>query len=904
MLIQPFIEFWGKARPNPESGVAMHSLVAHSLDVASVAILMPSAIRIGLDGRTLAFLVSLHDIGKFSRPFQAQAVEHWPARALGRFDPDTPPPTGPKHDALALSILNDVVGDLLEGVLPPRSTGRQGWSNGHRSQLFHALAGHHGKPAREPLTPGPRVLCNGCRDAARDYVMCMLDVFRPPPLTRPDERMLRSIEWGLAGLVTLADWVGSRAAWFPYTALDALADPARYFWSVSTPRAASALSAAGLAYASPSRFKGLRDLFPAIKAPSPVQDWAERVVLPEGPLLAVIEDLTGSGKTEAALVLSHRLLASGRADGVFLALPTMATANAMYDRVADAYRRLFRDEAHPSLALVHGRALLDPRFARALEDTVPAVRAAQTAPAASSSDPSDQPAEAHCSAWLADDRRRALLAHVGVGTIDQALLAILPVRHATLRLQGLRGKVLVVDEAHAFDPYMHRELIELLRFHAFLGGSAVLLSATLPFTTRQRLVDAFRDGLGVDRLVLRERAYPLATLAGAASLAEHACDVREGLKRDVIVTRVPDPASALERIVAAAGAGAAVAWIRNTVDDALEAAAMIREAGIEPIVFHARFALRDRFEVEDRVLRRFGRDGAGADRACVLVATQVVEQSLDLDFDLLCTDLAPVDRLIQRAGRLWRHARGPRPLLSPELLILSPRPVADPGPGWIAELLPGTASVYPDWALLWRSARAIFSRPILRTPDDMRPLIETVSDSDAPDAVPAALSKAALRAAGKNRAATGIASQNVLVWEDGYRDGSGAWEPDTQTPTRLEERPEVTLRLARCEGDRVMPYAAAAGMDEKRAWSLSELKVARHRLATCAPPLKLEAACKAARADWGRWERDSDQFLLALLSPSDDKGEQAVTGTAEDGSLCIATYTPHEGLRWSPRPAA
>src|ERR1019366_32263 len=125
----------------------------------------------------------------------------------------------------------------------------------------------------------------------------------------------------------------------------------------------------------------------------------------------------------------------------------MAPANAMFDPLADSYRRLFVPEARPSLALAHSRADLDPRFAAALQAEV-------LPPARRTTDPADEPAEARC---------RALLAQVGVGTLDQALLAALPVRHAPLRLQGLTGKVLIVDEAHAFDPYMRRELVALLR---------------------------------------------------------------------------------------------------------------------------------------------------------------------------------------------------------------------------------------------------------------------------------------------------------------------------------------------------------------------------------------------------------------------------------------------------------
>ena len=722
-----FQSFWGKARPHKRAVSATHPVVAHALDVAAVALLLPRS-GLDLDGRTLGWLVSLHDIGKFSRTFQKMAPEHWPTDTLGPLDPANLPPPGPKHDALVLYLLQDAAADLLDGALPPRQGNRRGWTGGDRVRVFRAIGGHHGRPVGKPNVSNYAVGAE-CEASARAFVEAMSAVFQPPPLSLPtDGRAFARLEWSLAGLTILADWIGSRQAWFPYVSAAAVADPRAYLWTHALPQAAAALSAAGLAAARPAPFGGLRRLFPGVTLPSPVQRWAEEVPLPPGPILTVIEDLTGSGKTEAALTLAHRLLASGRANGVFMALPTMATANAMFDRMADAYRGLFKDEAHPSLALVHGRAALDPRFAPALDGGAEPGDVAADAP----EDAADQPAEFHCAAWLAEDRRRALLAHVGVGTIDQALLAVLPVRHAALRLQGLRGKVLVVDEAHAFDAYMRRELVELLHFHAALGGSAILLSATLPQDTRQMLVNAYRKGLGVAELPLASQDYPLATLTGAdGGIVEQHCAPRDGLPRTVAVVRLPNAAAALARVMQAARAGAAVAWVRNTVDDALSAAALLRAEGIEPLVFHARFALCDRLAIEAEVLRRFGRDGTPATRPGVLVATQVVEQSLDLDFDLLCTDLAPVDSLIQRAGRLWRHIRPLRPLDRPEMLVVSPEPVVAPGPDWIKGVLPGTAAVYRDPALLWRSARAIFARGTLITPDDMRPMIEAVADAEA-----------------------------------------------------------------------------------------------------------------------------------------------------------------------------
>jgi CRISPR-associated endonuclease/helicase Cas3 len=884
--VQPIIAaFWGKARLNVTAAIQAHPLVAHSLDVAAVAVLMAHRLTPAIDPRMLGFLVSLHDVGKFSRPFQAKRPELWPAGTLGPYRP-ADIAAGPSHDAVGGFVLSHALADRFLEILPPGNRRAPGWKASDSVYLWRALAGHHGRPTPTEHVLSRNVFCQGCESAVGRFVAEMHTVFQPPPWIRPPERDLPRLSWRLAGLTTLADWVGSRQEWFPFVAMADVADPGLYFWGHALPRAAAALAAAGLAAAPAAPFTGVRGLFPLIPPPTPIQHWAENAALPDGPVLAVIEDLTGSGKTEAALTLAHRLLADGRADGVYLALPTMATANAMFERLQHAYRRLFAPDGHPSLALAHGRAGLNAAFIAAIKG--------DGSLAGHARDPADEPAEAHCTAWLAQDRRRALLAHVGVGTLDQALLAVLPVRQAPLRLHGLAGKVLIVDEVHAFDPYMRHELATLLRFHASLGGSAILLSATLPAELRRQLVDAFRDGLGAPAAVLAEQAYPLATIAGADGVVETPCQPRPGLPRRVNVTRLPDAETAVERIAAAASAGAAVAWVRNTVDDAIEAVALLRQAGIEPLLFHARFAMADRLRIEREVLQRFG-PGERAGRPGVLVATQVVEQSLDIDFDLMVTDLAPADLLIQRAGRLWRHDRPlPRCVAGPELLVVSPDPVGDPPEYWIKAALPGTASVYRDHALLWRSAREVFRRGAIVTPEDMRPIIEAVFDRNSDGAVPPGLAASDQAAEGKKHADVGLSAQNVLDLRRGYSIDAGLWEPDIDTPTRLEDRPHVTLRLACLRDGKIVPYAGDT--DLLLAWAQSEVSVAQYRIAACPVPPELEAAALDAKAQWGRWERDSPVVVLALLRPDGDG--YTLDAQAESGAVVAARYDAWTGLSW------
>jgi CRISPR-associated endonuclease/helicase Cas3 len=272
-----------------------------------------------------------------------------------------------------------------------------------------------------------------------------------------------------------------------------------------------------------------------------------------------------------------------------------------------------------------------------------------------------------------------------------------------------------------------------------------------------------------------------------------------------------------------------------------------------------------------------------------------VEQSLDIDFDLMVTDLAPADLLIQRAGRLWRHCRGPRCVSGPQLLVVSPEPVNDPPAGWIRAALPGTSSVYKDHALLWRSAREVFQRGAIVTPEDMRPIIEAVFDREAAGSVPAGLAASDQAAQGKGLGQIGLAAQNVLDLRKGYSVDAGLWDSDTNTPTRLEDRAQVTLRLACLRDSAIVPYAGDA--DPLLAWAQSEVSVAQYRIAACPLMPGLEAAAGVARAQWGRWERDSPLVILAVLHPDGDG--YRLDARAESGTVVTARYNPRIGLSWS-----
>jgi CRISPR-associated endonuclease/helicase Cas3 len=598
--------------------------------------------------------------------------------------------------------------------------------------------------------------------------------------------------------------------------------PLTEYWLLAQQRAEQALKASGVLPVPVQAGKSLADFFPKIQFPSPLQAWAAQVELAAEPQLYILEDVTGAGKTEAAVLLAYRLMAAGLADGFFIGLPTMATANAMYGRIADVYRALF--SGVPSLALAHGsKNLVEPFSATVLRATKPEHDARQE----------DETASARCAAWLADHNKRALLAPAGVGTIDQAMQTVLHSRHQSIRLLGLYRKVLIVDEVHACDAYMEQVLCRVLEFHARAGGSVILLSATLPTHIKEALLKAYAGGRGASpgEGALANEQYPLVTCwhAGQADIpAMFPLASRPDVCRRVAVAYRSEMDAVLVSIRADLAAGRCVCWVRNTVADAIEAFRLLEEAG--PILFHARFTLQDRLEREAEILRLFGRDSMAEERrGRLVIATQVIEQSLDVDFDVLVSDLAPMDRLLQRAGRMHRHVRdlqgdrlqgaGARDQRdTPRMIVYGPSFTGEPGAAWYKAVLPGAAVVYPHHGHAWRTAREL-QRGGYDMPGDARALIESVfhpGDDDLPEN----LRSNAAKSDGQGLADKSIAQSNTLKFSGGYTRGDMLdWWSDARTPSRLGEASQ-NIVLARWVGDRLEPWAGA-----DRDWAYSTVRM-------------------------------------------------------------------------------
>lgn len=839
---------WRSPSPPPPESPTWHPLVYHSLDVAACCeailhvrrgALERVARLLHVDPDALApvvvALAALHDIGKCAAGFQGKRPDLWPP-ILGPMPAETVPT---RHDAAGVWLFREVEGleDIVIKLLP-------GLSGSTRATIVQAVCAHHGEPCNVRHGDPGNVIADPAKEigaaaqaVAVDLARELVAVVGAEPVRVPD-RHGRLLSWWMSGLMVFADWLGSSHEWFPFEAGIPLTD----YWRFARRRAERAVAEAGVIPAAVTPTLSLGDLIPG-GTPSPVQAWAEGLKI-HGPALVVIEDATGSGKTEAALLLAHRLMQANRYSALHIALPTMATVNAMHTRLAGLYRTIYRGSpSEPSLTLAHGRASRR-----------------------------DDEGDAWCNWWLRSNKK-AFLAQAGAATIDQCLLSILPVRHQSLRMWGLLDSVLIVDEAHAYDAYMSRELETLIEFQAALGGSAVILSATLPQETRRQLVAAWRRGRGTLAAWAPAHAeYPLATVIDDGGVTETPLDLRTGLARTVPLRRVETLDEVHAAAVAAARAGGAVCVIRNTVREAQETWRRLEADCPEVLLFHSRFTAGDRARIEAEVLRRWGKSGRS--RPGILVATQVVEQSLDLDFDFMATDLAPIDLLIQRVGRWRRHPRGARPVVTDDVLVLSPQATTAANARWPSDVLPFTAYVYPDRGWLWRTARLVDERCAIVT-TDVRDIVEAVYGGTE---VAPALGSDATRTADTRDGDRARGEQATLSLRAGYAPGD-VWELDERARTRLGEM-SVTLRLGTVAQGKLEPLGDS--------WEDAEVPVARYPFSQPINAPADEARVAEVRRSWAPGERETPVLVLDRLGRG-----HALNGRRENVTV---NYGPALGL--------
>ncbi|RMH39729.1 MAG: CRISPR-associated helicase Cas3', partial [Gammaproteobacteria bacterium] len=623
-LMRSYFKYWAKAGEGEE----YHLLPYHSLDVAACAVVLFEKVPywqrhlLTLLGREkeeistwLRFWVALHDLGKFAVSFQ-------------RLRRDLLQKLQAKDSQKSYSIRHDTLGYLLWKERLVKKLDERGLLKTTRRARFQipnlimsVMSGHHGKPPdEEKRIIGDYFDEEEDLEAAIDFVEDWLNSCKLGCLPLFEDSNLKIASWWIAGLCTLADWLGSNKDFFPFERTEISLD---HYWESALKQAGKALRKTGLSPAEPAANFELKDCFarpiPHFH-PTPLQAWVEDKQVKRGPALYILEEVTGSGKTEAALLLAYKLMVANGDAGMYIGLPTMATANGMYQRLAagkvPVYRRMFQPSFHPTLVLAHSRADFMSTFHQSIMPQPPEEPAYGDG---------TEPASVFCSTWLADSRKKALLAHVGVGTIDQALLATLAARHQSLRVLGLLGKVFVVDEVHACDAYMNKLLENILWAHARGGGTAILLSATLPENQKKSLIGAFAGGAGWELPALDfNEHYPLVTELTEGQLHQYPLESRESVKRRVDVSFVHEQGDILDLVREKVREGKCLCWISNTVRDAQARYEFlnqnVEQATIE--LFHARFTLKDRISIEEQVIRNYGKhSGPDERKGRILVAT-------------------------------------------------------------------------------------------------------------------------------------------------------------------------------------------------------------------------------------------------------------------------------------------
>jgi len=701
-----------------------HGLLAHMLDVAAVAEELlerePAQTRTvaaqWLDmspqhaGRGIAVLVGLHDFGKSIPGFQAKWRQGWNADHDAGLDFSAASQRVTDHACASAALLGEYL--LLLGLELP-------WIQG----VLQAVSAHHGYNLTRREISAAKPCFEGaawCR-ARKHLFEVYWKTLSPQGIVGGKELSLPALEW-LAGLTSVSDWIGSNIEWFPP---GERADSPESHFDIAKKLASHALDTLGwpeykslltCSCSVDSLIQRILQKRDALSA-RPMQVAGDRLLRGvRGPALLLVEAPMGEGKTELAFLAHLRLQAANQHRGLYVALPTQATGNALFER-ALTFLHAFSEDAFLDLQLVHGGVQL--------EDSVQHLRGVY----------GERGDNISSSSWFSK-RRRGLLSPYGVGTIDQALFASLNVKHHFVRLWGLANRVVVLDEIHAYDTYTSGLIESLLRWLKALDCSVVMMTATLPEKLRNALLRAW----GVDASDIPDLAYPRLLLADGQGVSGSAFSSREMPKVRLVAIGEEEKEESLAWCALEClkwdGCGAVIV---NTVDRAQAVYRKVKEHAGEDvllILFHARFPADERSDREDVVLKIFGKDGKRPCRA-LLIATQVAEQSLDIDFDFLITDLAPIDLVLQRAGRLHRHQRE-RPSAHSEARLF----VAGLLPDRLPELKKTSWEYVYDAYILGRTWALLSREDTLQFPTDIDRLVQAVYDDHHP--LPSDLSQEAV----------------------------------------------------------------------------------------------------------------------------------------------------------------
>lgn len=752
------MEFWAKTTDDGNPGISVYQ---HMINVGCVARCIAETTpellkRFNLFVSIVGALAALHDLGKLSPGFQRKCEAWLKENGLtivarnGCWDTGTEPDHG--------KVSHAAIQDFLI---------QQGVARSCAKYLAAALGGHHGRLKYLPNDRGIRPpLIKQISDNRsgiewdKERLLCaqqVWDFFKPDALTDLLTGDSSAI-WWLAGLTSVADWIGSDEQFFS-TVPDAV--------DKDVPAIAShAVESIGLT--PPAITTGLT--FEQLFGFSPNEMQARTFETITGPGVYVIEAPMGMGKTEAALGAAYQLLAAGKARGIYFALPTQATSNRIHLRMNDFLEHI--SPATGSGRLIHGNSWLmqerldfNPAATGKLEHAYDDARNGRD--------------------WFAS-AKRALLAPFGVGTVDQALLGVVAAKHFYVRHFALAGKVVILDEVHSYDLYTGTLIDKLITTLEGLGCTVIILSATLTGKRRGQIVA--KSGSALEDA---QQPYPL--ISGRTErISFNPVAAAAPDSRNVAVEFV-NSESAVHEALAVARSGGAVLWICNTVGAAQKQLQRFKELvqGEFPLgLLHSRFPFWRRDALETLWMGRFGKDGSTR-CGSILVSTQVVEQSVDLDADLLITELAPTDMLLQRLGRLWRHERGKRAVDAPRICIIEEVTTLDElrklSPEKIKKSLGSKSFVYDPYILL-RSLEVWQAQSEVVVPSQIRSLIEEtyVDRGDEPES----WQKLFDEVYGKTLVYRQRALSTSNIWQAALDDREGV-------QTRLNELQTVTMVLCR-----------------------------------------------------------------------------------------------------------
>lgn len=717
-----------------------HPLVDHMIDVAacfeclstchSIRRAMVEAAGRELDEcdiARLSVLVFLHDLGKANSGFQAKRWKNlqdipkgWPSHA--------------GHGIEAIKLFYDPLArQPIESLIEQICT----WGEATDPLLIASIS-HHGRPLKDTPCDWNKNIwkqvidaynpADVLKDINERAVVIYPRAFEPNCKPLPDTPAFGHL---FAGLVQLADWLGSDTDFFPYSK----EGEDRIISSIG--KARRAISGIGLDAKNwrnelNDRTPNFANIFGIAEA-RPIQAAMSDNQLGQ---LTILESETGSGKTEAALWRFVHLFRAGAVDSLYFALPTRVAATQIYNRIQTAIRNLWPENAPLTVRALPGYVNADGADAKQLPDFI----------VQWSDDPNDAKTQQR---WAAESSKRFLAAPIAVGTIDQALLSTLQVRHAHLRHAMLSRSLLVVDEVHASDAYMTVLLERLLKAHLNNGSHALLLSATLGSSARNRYLALIPKGKKNQE---KPMTFEVACMTPYPAISDHkktrAANATGNTKKVRWTTHdfIDSPDKIAGLATDAAKHGAKVLVIRNTVADAIATLTTIEKTipdknwlftvnGVVTL-HHSRFSRQDRPIMDKAIETQLGKQRPPG--PLIVVGTQTLEQSLDIDADVLITDLCPMDVLLQRVGRLHRHARQaqerPKAFQAAQAWILTParhdlNPLIVQSQHGLGMFHNG-GGVYTDLRVLEATRALLDERSVISIPADNRYLVEAATHPD------------------------------------------------------------------------------------------------------------------------------------------------------------------------------